>query len=217
MQLPRYKFGKQTEHLSFQEIVEKVKAYLVKGWMSKQSLAFFWLLYYLGVRKSEAYERTVQDCQLTETHFIIDFHQRKKGGAKVPPIELPLWFPGVDLIAEQWERASKKRTSRKLIERTVSGIRYTEHKRKQWLFPRVQARWAQEIVKKILGKEYYPHFLRLNRITEICSNPEVNIEMIKSWTGIKSIRVIEQYIGVSKKQQKKAAAWIGKQINPEPQ
>jgi hypothetical protein len=197
--------------------VEKVKAYLVKGWMSKQSLAFFWVLYYVGVKKSEAYERTVQDCQLTESVFIIDFHKRKKGGAKVPPIELPLWFPGVDLIAEQWQRAKKKRPSRKLIERTTSGERKSWHETKQWLFPRVQKQWALEIVKKLLGKAYYPHFLRLNRITEICSNPEANIEMIKSWTGIKSIRVIEKYMGVSKKQQNKAVNWMGKQINPETQ
>lgn len=213
--MPRYKAGKQTEHLTFQEIQEKVQA--AAHSVTKEALAFFWLLYYVGCRKSEAYERTVEDCQLTETQLIIDFHQRKKGSAEVPPIEIPRWFPGVEIICEQLERARKKRTSKKLMEKTRKGIRSTEYKRARWLFPHVQSRWAQHIVKRILGDQYYPHFLRLNRISEICSNPEANIEMIKSWSGIKSIRVIESYMGVSRKQQKKATDWMAKQINPEQQ
>ena len=63
-----------------------------------------------------------------------------------------------------------------------------------------------------IGQQYYPHFLRLNRITEICSNPEANIEMIKSFTGIRSIRVIEGYMGTSKKEQKAAMDFMAKQI-----
>lgn len=213
--MPRYKDGKQTEHQSFQEIQEKVLA--AAHSLTREALAFFWLLYYVGCRKSEAYERTVEDCQLTETHFIIDFHQRKKGSAEVPAIEIPRWFPGVEILCEQLLKARQKRSSRKLIEKTRRGDRSTEYKRARWLFPHVQKQWALMIVKRILGDSYYPHFLRLNRITEICSNPEANIEMIKSWTGIKSIRIIEGYLGVSRKQQHKATDWMAKQINPEQQ
>lgn len=212
--IPIHKFGKQTELINFQEIQEKVAK--VSHKLTREALAFFWLLYYCGVRKSEGYERTVDDAQETQEFFVIDFHQRKKHGATTPPLELPLWFPGVDLLCAQLAHARKKRAIRKLIERSVDGKRVSHYERAQWLFPHVHKEWALQIVKKILGKQYYPHFLRLNRISEICSNPEANIEMIKSFSGIKTIKVIEDnYLGVSKRQQQKAVSWIAKQIKPE--
>jgi len=206
----RYKAGKQCEQLTFKEIQEKVAA--AKPRMDLESLAYFWLLYQSGVRKSELYERTVEDCSVTETHFIIDFRQRKKGSAEVPALEFPLWFPGMKVICEQLWVAQKRRSSRKLIERTVKGVRSRERVKARWLFPHVHRTRAAEIVKEILGSRYYPHFLRLNRITELCSNKDVNISMIKSYTGIKTLRVIQGYIGTSKKEQKKAVDFMGKQF-----
>ena len=213
--MPKYKFGKQTEILSFQEIQDKVQA--AAHSLTVEAICFFWLLYYVGCRKSEAYERLCSDCQVTESHFIIDLHKRKKGSAEVPPIELPRWFPGVEIIVEWWQLAQLRRSKRKLFEKTKKKERTTEYKRGVWLFPHIQSTWAKEIVKKVLGQKYYPHFLRLNRISELCSNPEANIEMIKSWSGIKSIRVIEAYLGASRKEQKKSTDWMAKQISPEQQ
>ena len=202
----RYKYGKQEEHLSFEEIQEKFKA--AAHSLSLEAQAFFWLLYYVGCRKSEAYERLCSDLQATETHLIIDFHKRKKGSAEVPPIELPRWFPGVEIIVEHWMKANQKRSRKKLFEKTTKGERSTEYRRGIWLFPHIQSRWAQVIVKKILGEKYYPHFLRLNRITELCSDPTVNISRIKSYTGIKTIAVIESYLGTSRKEQEEAISWM---------
>jgi integrase len=179
--------------------------------------AFFWLLYYSGVRKSELYERVVDDCQLTETHLIIDFQQRKKGSMKAPPLEFPLWFPGLECVCEQLRSSRNRKPKRKLIERTRDGVRSTERVRARWLFPHVQSRWAQIIVKKVLGSQYYPHFLRLNRITEICSDPDANIARIRSFTGIRTIRVIEGYLGTSRKEQKKAVDFMAKQIKEQQQ
>jgi hypothetical protein len=67
-------------------------------------------------------------------------------------------------------------------------------------------------VKQVLGSRYYPHFLRLNRITELCSDPTVNISRIKSYTGIKTIAVIESYLGTSRKEQEKALSWMEKKM-----
>ena len=206
----KYKSGKQFEQLSFAEIQEKVAA--AKPRMNRESLAYFWILYYSGVRNSELYERTVEDCVIKQSLFIIDFHQRKKGSAEVPPLEIPLWFPGMDVVCEQLEKARSRRKTRKLIERKVKGVRSTKRLKASWLFPHIHRTRAAMIVKQILGDQYYPHFLRLNRITELCSNPEVNIAMIKSYTGIKTLKVIEGYIGTSKKEQKKAIDFMGKQI-----
>jgi len=208
--VPKYKYGKQCEQLTFKEIQDKV--FEAESKLTKEALAFFWLAYYTGARKSELYERTIEDCSVSETHFIIDFHQRKKGSAQVPPLEIPLWFPGMNLVCAQLKKSRERRKTRKLIERTVKGVRSTKRLRARWLFPHVAARWAQVIVKEILGSQYYPHFLRLNRITELCSDPDVNISMIKSYTGIRSLKVIQGYIGTSKKEQKKAVDFMAKQI-----
>ena len=208
--MPKYKHGKQCEHLTFKEIQEMVSRAAPR--LTREALSFFWLLYYTGARKSELYERTVEDCSVSDIHFILDIGQRKKGSAKVPALELPLWFPGMNLVCEWLEKARSKNKTRKLMERTVNGVRSTKRLRARWLFPHVAARWAQVIVKEILGSQYYPHFLRLNRITEICSDPEANIERIHSFTGIKSIRVIEGYMGTSKKEQKAAVDFMAKQI-----
>ena len=149
----RYKAGKQCEQLTFKEIQEKVEA--AKPRMNREALSFFWLLYYSGARNSELYERTGEDCQVTETQFIIDFHQRKKGSAEVPPLGFPLWFPGImDVVCEQLWVAQKRRRSRKLIERTVKGVRSRERVKASWLFPHIHRTRAAEIVKEILGEQY---------------------------------------------------------------
>lgn len=208
--MPKYKHGKIQQSLSFPEIQKKVET--AKPRLNLEAEAFFWLLYYSGVRKSELYERTVDDCQLTETYLIVDFHQRKKRGAKVPPLKFPLWFPGLDVVCKQLEKARKYKKKRKLIERTRKGIRSTERVRARWLFPHVHKTWALQIVKKILGTQYYPHFLRLNRITEMCSNPDLSLAMLKSFTGIKSLDSLQSYMGISEKEQEAAVDFMAKQI-----
>jgi len=51
------------------------------------------------VRKGEACERLADDFKITETRLTVDFHQRKKRGAEVPPSESPLNWYGVHKIA----------------------------------------------------------------------------------------------------------------------
>lgn len=208
--MPKYKHGKQCEQLTFQEIQDKV--FQAESKLNREALSFFWLLYYSGARKSELYERIIEDCSISETHFILNFHKRKKGSAQVPPLEIPLWFPGMNLVCGQLKKSGERRSSRKLIERTVKGVRSRERVRARWLFPHVHRAWALIIVKEILGSQYYPHFLRLNRITELCSDKDVTISMIKSYTGIRSLKTIQGYIGTSKKEQKKAVDFMAKQI-----
>lgn len=208
--MPKYKHGKIIEALSFQQIQEKVEA--AKPRMNLEALSYFWLLYYSACRKSEAYERTVEDCSVKDGCFIIDFHQRKKHGAEVPPLKFPLWFPGIDKVCEWLDLARSKKKTRKLIERTVKGVRSTKRLRARWLFPHVAARWAQVIVKEILGEQYYPHFLRLNRITEMCSDKDVSLTRLKSFTGIKSLDALQSYMGVAEKEQDAAVDFMAKQI-----
>ena len=77
----RYRYGKQTGLIGFQEFKNLVE----KARLSSEKAAFIWMLYFTGARKSEIYELTAKDCQLTETHFIVDIH-RKKHGTRVDPL-----------------------------------------------------------------------------------------------------------------------------------
>lgn len=209
--MPKYKHGKIEEPIDFEEILRKVSA--ASKFLTLENIAFFWLLYWCGVRKSEAYERVVEDCQITPEFFIIDFHQRKKHGATVKPLKLPRFFSGVDLLCEQLRRASERKLSRKQISYTPEkGVQKTKNVRAKWLFPHINRSWAGVIVKKILGEEYYPHFLRLNRLTEIGKDPTANIVRIKSYSGIKSTSVLDSYLGTSEKEQDAAISYMAKQI-----
>ena len=58
--LGEYKHGKQKEIIGF----SKIKMFISKAKLPMESEAFFWILYYCGCRKSEAYERAVEDLQL---------------------------------------------------------------------------------------------------------------------------------------------------------
>ena len=84
--------------------------------------------------------------------------------------------------------------------------------RDHWLFPNIGSSTALRLVKEVLGPKFYPHFLRLNRITEILTDPTGNVTRIKSYTGIKTVKVIEAYMGVSEKEQEAALAFMEKRM-----
>jgi hypothetical protein len=207
--MPKYKAGKQENPLSFQEfqtLIDKAKLPLEKE-------AFMWLLYYTGARKSEVYERTATDCRVTKQHFTIDFRQRKKHGAHVPPIKFPRIFRGVEELIKLEEKAQRK-TTRKRIFYQENRLTKSKVIRDHWLFPHIQSSTALRLVKEVLGSRFYPHYLRLNRLTEIGSDPEANIVRLKSYSGIKSIKALESYMGVSEEEQDAALTWIARRMKP---
>jgi integrase len=199
----RYRYGKQTGLIGFQEFKDSVK----KARLNSEKIAYVWMLYFTGARKSEVYELTVKDCQLTETHFIVDIF-RKKHGAQVDPLRLPRTWAEVELIVEQFKKAVERNPSRKRVFFQENKTTKSRVVKDQWLFPHIQSATAWRTVKDVLGKEFYPHYLRLNRITELCSDPTANISRIKSYTGIKTIEVIQDYLGTSRKEQEKALSWM---------
>jgi len=185
-----------------------VKARVAKASPPWRDEAFFWLLYYCGVRKSEAYERIADDFKITETRLIVDFHQRKKRGAEVPPLELPLNWYGVDKIAKAVQMAFNNRPSQKTVFVYVDRKRVCVVKKDRWVFPHVQSTKAWEIVQNVLGEEYYPHFLRLNRLTEIAQDPTASLTRLRSFSGIRSTTALDSYLGTAKKEQQKALEYM---------
>jgi integrase len=205
----KYKYGKKLETLSFKEVKQKV----LSAGLSWRDEAYFWLLYYTGVRKSEAYERTASDFKIKDKFLAVDF-KRKKGSLNVPPLELPLHWYGVDKIVKSVQLATKSHPRQKAIYIYENKKRVRILKEGKWVFPNIQSTKAWELVEEVLGEEYYPHFLRLNRITELCSNPQANLTQIKSFSGIKSTRIIEEnYMGVSKREQQKAIEYMNKKYS----
>jgi len=188
--MPKYKQGKQTDTIDLEFLHERMR----KEGIFKQPLrdrSFLALLYWTGVRKSEAYERVKEDFGITETDLVIDFHQRKKKGLEVSPLEIPLDLPYVELIVE---RVTKTRASRRVW--VISGVT------------------AWRIVKRALGEKYYPHFLRLNRITRMFDDPTTTIPEAKSWTGIKTAKALDVYIGYSKRRMEKGKERLRREIEP---
>lgn len=201
----KYKHGKKEELLPFPLVKQKV----IDASLHWRVEAFFWLLYYCGVRKSEAYERVASDFKITETRLIVDFHQRKKRGAEVPPLELPLNWYGVDKLARTVHVASNSRPSKKAVYVYVDRKRVRVVKEDRWVFPHVQSTKAWEIVQRVLGEDYYPHFLRLNRLTEIAQDPTASLTRLRSFSGIRSTTALDSYLGTDKKEQQKALEFMG--------
>jgi len=195
--------------MSFREVKQKV----VDTNLSISDEAYFWLLYYCGVRKSEAYERVAEDFEINETHLIIDFHKRKKGGAEVDPLELPLHWYGIDKLVQCVEKAKNRRPHKKAVYVYVDKKRARQLKKDRWVWPKIQSTKAWQIVNKVLGEGYYPHFLRLNRLTEIAQDPTASLTRLKSFSGIKSVRILDEYLGTSKKEQQKAIDFMDKQYS----
>jgi hypothetical protein len=205
----KYKHGKQERPITFREFQEHMQ----KAQLSQEEEAYLWLLYYTGCRKSEGFERTVADTQITPEFWIIDFHQRKKHGATVDPLEIPRSWPGIELLVKITERTAAQRPFSKQVFFYETKKRRSRIQRAHWLFPNIQSTKSWELIKQVLGKEFYPHFLRLNRLTEIGSDPEASLIRLKSFSGIRSVSSLEHYLGVSKEEQKGALAWMQKQID----
>jgi len=206
---PIYKHGKKDNIIPFQQVKQKV----IAANLSIFDEAFFWMLYYCGVRKSEAYERVANDFETTDTHIIIDFHQRKKHGAKVPPLKLPLSWYGMDKLEYAVQKAKERKPRKKAVYVYIDHKRTRQQKRDRWVFPKIQSTKAWTIVKSVLGEGYYPHFLRLNRLTEIGRDPTASLTRLKSWSGIKSTTALNEYLGASEKEQAKAVEFMDRQYS----
>lgn len=222
--MPRYKHGKQEQLMEpqvFRNLTEKAR-------LTNEKEAYLWMIYHAGIRKSEGYERTAEDVQLTPEFLIIDI-PRKKNSAQVPPLKFCRSSPGVEAIVKQYQKALERKPTRKTIyyqEETEEPIlkngqpairkngkprmkKRTAHKKvkARWLFPFIGKQTAWRLVKTVLGEQFYPHFLRLNALTEIAEDPTSNLTRLKSQSGIKTIKVLEAYMGVSEKEQDQAREW----------
>jgi integrase len=177
--LPKYKYGKITTPIDFQtfkESMEKGNFVESRALSHKSFLAF---LYWFGVRKAEALERKKEDFQIKDGLLIVNATP-KKGGQR-EPLEVPVEYPYIDLILK------KVRQTRPSPENKESRV---------WNF---SSRTAINIVKRVMGDRYYPHFFRLNRATRFLEDPTTTLPEMKAWFGWKSAKTVDPYIGYSRR------------------
>jgi len=73
-----------------------------------------------------------------------------------------------------------------------------------WLFPNISSQSSWRIVKEVLGAKFYPHFLRLNLLTQTAMNdPTATVVTLKSVRGIRSLSALENILEWSKRKQRK--------------
>ncbi len=134
----RFKYGKQTTPIDFKKFREAMETGDFKKRSHKSFLAF---LFWFGVRKIEALERLKEDFTVKERVLVVNA-PGKKSGKRDALLQLPLNLPYMDLIIDQVKQAKKRQ--------------------RVWSFSRPTA-WR--IVKRALGKKYYPEYLRSGRET----------------------------------------------------
>lgn len=165
----KYKHGKPNREITLEEFQEALeKGPFVNPLMHKSYLAAeFWI----GSRRTEPLAVLKENIREENGSLFITI-PAKKHGERGGELELPLSWPGVELIKEKWQR--------------------TRQGKRIWPF---ETSTAYRIVKRI-WPDKTPHWLRWKTVTvlrRLRDQGKVSTDDIKSWTGIKSDRTIEGY------------------------
>ena len=165
----KYKFGKQTEKISFKDFSERIDQTRFVDPLRDKS--FLVLLSYLGCRIGELLK--LKRDRIIIKHGMISFDLEVfKGGDRPKPLKLPISFPYMELFLEYLRQT---KTERVFMMSYSTGWRTVKR-----AFPRK-----------------YPHYFRLNRATHMLDDPETTIPELKAWFGWKRVETIAEYIGHS--------------------
>jgi len=194
----RYKHGKLKKAMKIQAfkcMLDKVDRIDLGKYDPLTIKSFLAILYWTGLRKTEVhgakphryvcppckshsepivkYTEAIlgilkEDIETKGDMLIVEAVARKHGKREAP-LELWLGFPFMELIVEQWKRAPEGKRVWPISE------------------------WDSWNIMKRIDKRKYLHWLRFNRITELCANPKLSIADICSWTGL-TAQTIEAYM-----------------------
>lgn len=211
--MPKYKYGKQKHGIdlaTFSKLLEKVDSPALNryGYDELFIKSLLALLYWTGIRKTEAigskaHKYVLKPCRrrpieiikttqampgihgadiYIESDWLVIKAEARKHGSREGPLRIPLEFPYVDLIVQHWKRLGVALNTR------------------VWAIGEFTS-W--KIMKQLDHKKYL-HFFRFNRITEMCSNPNISMAEICSWTGL-TPQTINDYMERSERFIKTAA------------
>ena len=181
----RYKHGKQDDILDLDEYIKKMDAVDDMTFHNRRKKAGVALGFWGGARNSENRMLQNKDFQFAEDTngnelLRVTIFRLKKGRQITKqeatfPIELRTdWNYVPDII--------------KWIEKYSPNERPWKVSRRSWL------NWHKEI----LGEKFYPHYLRLNTISVMCSDPRFSIAEIRAFTGL-HLATIENYLSKSRR------------------
>ncbi len=125
------------------------------------------LLYYTGIRVSEALRAKRGQFSLQNNRIFFDVLKRLKHGIKTPELEIPL--------------------SRSFAFEIWSAVEATKKKKRVWPYSRMT---GYNIISRVWS---YPHHFRLTRITDLF-NKGFTVPEIQSYTGL-TLLALNYYIG----------------------
>jgi integrase len=130
---------------------------------------FIVLLYYTGIRSSEARRSMKEQFTIFEDTITYDVGKRLKHGIQTPALKLSKSLP--------------------FMEELIKCIETTKPKEKVWQF---SSKTAYNIVTR--AYPFYPHYFRLNRITNFLLE-NYDLAELHSWTGL-TLKALNSYVGI---------------------
>jgi len=130
--------------------------------------AFIALLYYTGIRVSEALRSIRSQFQIDEEVIYFEVGKRLKGSLQTAPLKISLKKPFASSVATT-------------VRNTRKGRRVFPYCRKT----------GYNIVSRVF---YYPHHLRLTKITDLFEKG-FTISQLRAWTGL-TLNSLNYYVGV---------------------
>lgn len=128
------------------------------------------LIYYTGVRKTEALRCTRESFRTANKELIFSVGIRLKHGIETPHLNLPFHYPYIPELIRHIQKTPKEAKLFNFSDMTAYNV-----------FDR-------------LGM--YPHYFRLNRITSLFRDGW-DIVALHSWTGL-TLKALDYYIGLIK-------------------
>lgn len=183
----RYKV-KHEEIMLFQTFRDTLNEKIPKStnFHTQRKRTYLILHYWTPLRKSEIYERTIDDLEIDNNVLTIDLYRKKKyykPTAESEPINIPLEMPMMDEVV-QWLQERKWATP-------------SNSKMRPW---KISCTTALNYVSEVF-EGYYPHFFRFSFITKAIENtkdPSAIITKVMAKTGLNLVTVTK-YVMKNKK------------------
>lgn len=141
------------------------------------------LHYWTPLRKSEIYERVIDDFEITNSKLIIHLLRKKKDHKPSDddePVSVPLAFPLMGEVIE-W----------------LEGRLWNTKSNKNHIPWRIGKDTARNYVKEVF-EDYYPHFFRFNWVSDATSDPETSIRELVAKTHL-TLPALMKYIVTDEK------------------
>jgi hypothetical protein len=207
-----YKEGKHIDLIPWEEIDKKIKA----AYLDLEQRVYLVLTLFVGARKAEILELTVDSIKYNDTTLYVDVGKRLKGSESTKPIPIDRAMPYVDdIIALHTQRLDFRPTKKTIVRfgKIYTGIKKGKERipvwsrvqrTEKWMFLNISRTTAINIFKKVLGSWAYPHYGRLWSLSSIARSHQGNLIMLKSRSGIKSTQVLNDYLGQSEEELNKS-------------